>query len=396
MAVDTSQLAPAPHEPRDSHERKGKKSWNVRLVASVAAAALAVGFGASRLLSSEDEPTNRPPAAAGGLVPGNGEAQPTPSASETTETEVQLSPAEQQIKLFERVDLPATAISAEYLTPLIDRNALDTYIGVDGGVGLYPDAETDITSQRRAFYNLTPEDIDTELNRIELLMTGTHLDVVDGKVVRVPNTKLMENGIFRGAMSTTLIEENTVGLEDRNGKTADMKSAGAAGTLADAGEDRPGMQIAAEMLKADARVETYYAQNPEEMRQVPETNPAAVIEASFATHGNVPYNFVENRLIAASGVNDGDVLDGPNYETTRIVDVYDFEIKNADSTKTINLLGVSIVGETQNKQLFTMTVALIPTEKSMGVSQEGTFVLKDAPENTFHAVLVGKDEPARK
>ena len=394
MALDTP-TAPAPHNPHDSHERE-KKGINPRLVAAIAAGAVGLvggGIAVSRLLSSGEDPSaDKRPVAVGPAVPGaNDEVQPTPSTSESVETDAPLTPLEEQAKLFERLDLPETAIADADLRPLIDRNALDIYIGVDGGVGLYPDVQKYIDSERRAFYLLTPEDIEAELNRLDLMVTGTHLDVVDGKVVAVPNTTLMEGGEFRGAMSKDSIKETTDRLVQEKGDTPEMRSAGAASTLANAADDVIGLQLMGKMLAAEGRVAEYYVTNPDEEPQLSQTNSAGFAESAYAAHGNVNRSAVDNRIEVARKLMHGETTyDQPAFETTRIVDVYDYEIKNADGTKTMNVLGAAIVGQTQSGKSFTMTVAMIPTEKAMGVTPEGKFALMDAPEDTFHTVLIGK------
>jgi hypothetical protein len=401
MAIDVP-TAPAPPHPQHAHQHEPRKRMSRKLIATIAAGALGVvGFGASRLLSSGEDPSlDKRPVAVGPAVPGTpsagieGDGQPTPSAQptpESTQEGANLSPLEKQAKLFERVGLPASALTYDDLAPVVDPHALDIYKGVDGGMGLYPTIEQDISSQRRAFGSITPEDIEAELNRLDHVVTGTHLDVVDDKLVTVPNTKLMEGGEFRQAMSKDTIKKNTDDLIKAKGNSLEIKSAGAAGTLANAGDDVIGLQLMSKMLAAEARVAEYYVGHPDEEQKLSDTTSATLGEATFLAHGDVNSSAVINRIEVAREMLLGQAQYDPLvYDTARVAELYELPLKTADGKKNATILGAAIVGQTQSGKSTSMYVAMIPAEKAMGVTPDGKFALQEAPEGTFNTVLIGK------
>lgn len=367
------------------------------MIAGLTAVGLAAtGFVASRFLDSgEDTSKDKTPVAVGPVVPGtevpveqapSEQPTPSPTASETAQEGAPLSPLEIQAKQLERVDLPDTAISVEDLQPLIDPNALDIYKGVNGGVGLYPEIQAGIDSQRGVFFSMNAEDIAAELDRLDRVITGTYLDVVDGKVVSLPNTTLMQDGIFREPTTKESIAETTEDMVKELGNSLETKSAAVASTLARIADDETGLKLMSKLLEAEGRVAEQYVTNPDEQQQVAETNEATIGEATYLAHGNVNPSAVEARTAYARNMMLGTATYDPLvYKTARIAGVYERKLKNADGTKTSNILGAAIVGQTQAGKSVTMTVALIPAEKI--VDSTG---VKNAPENAFHVVLIGK------
>jgi hypothetical protein len=352
-------------------------------VLGLAAASAAIFIGSR---GSEDDPENtvpKPPTTVAGPVT-PGPATPSPQATQ----EQGLSPLEEQRRLFERVQIPASAITAAELEQYVDPNALDLFVGVDGGIGLYPEVKRDLSEHKKVFDSLTIDDVAASMDRLEKVVTGTHLDVVDGKVVPVANSKLLADGVFRAPVSKELFVRNSEGLT--------AKGAGVAGTLADVARDSTTIRTAAEMMKAEQRVAEHYAQHPDETGQINNTNSAGLIESTFASHGTVEANIVDSRLALALRVASGDVttIDSPNYADSRVVGVHEKVLKNADGTQTVSIIGVSLIGADQSGELYSAYVTLVPATTTMGPSPDGpTFEPAPPQEDTFNALLVGKSSP---
>ncbi len=373
-------------QPQETTAQESRRPWGKIALVGSAVTALVAGvalqLGSRSSDADPEDPAPRPPATVSGPV------TPGPTSSpEVTQAE-QLSPLEKQARMFERAQIPATAITAAELKGYIDPNALDLFVGVDGGVGLYPEVQADLTEHKKLFYLLGVEDIVASLDRLEKVMTGTHLDVVNGKVVPVDNATLMDEGVFRTPVSKDLFTRNSEGLTNIG--------AGVAGTLADVARDSVTIRTAAEMMKAEQRVAEYYEAHPDEKTQVSDTNSAGVIESTFANRGTVDAGVVDSRLGLALRVSSGEVtaIDFPNYEDCRVVGVDERVIKNANGSETVRIIGVSLVGADQGGELFSAYVTLVPATTTMGPSPDGpTFELAKPQEGTFNAVLIGKSSP---
>ncbi len=385
-----------------SSEKKGwvKYAAGGTVAALVATAAVLFARG-----GGEEDPidTPRKPSESAPVTPGPSPSAERPSPSATpTERVPEL---EQQRQLFERLQVPTSAVSAEELEAYkdADPNALDLYKGVNGGEGLYPGIDRTLIDHNLSFGALTTENLEDALNRNDEIYTGFYLDVVDGKLTKVPNTKLMEDGIWRSTLSkkkiTEFSKDNGSGSTEVEDRQTPIHIA-AAGLLVFADDSEPTIRLAADLVNAQGRVAKFRQDNPDDKTSF-EGNPTSAVDMISSAYAfDVSINESNDRLFTAERLAKGEIqsITLPNFGDSRIVRVHEQERKTADGKTELNVLGVTLIGkESVTNKPFVVTLALVPAEHDFKYdTATKKFTLIEVPANdpVYHAMLVKKTYPS--
>jgi hypothetical protein len=304
-----------------------------------------------------------------------------PSASDSPP----MSGLEKQKALFARLKIPSSSLSVEKLQQWKDPNALDLLVGVDGGIGLWPEVEDDLSTHGRSLGQMQPEDFAEILDRYERYVTGTYLDVKDGKVVDLPVSELMlSEGWFREALSDDALNnyrKDAAGMPDQQI---------VAGMFVSNALDAVALQTAGKLIEAEGRVGAYWQEHPDQTQRLSEVSSVGALETSFAQQ--LSYEYIKSRQALAERMAGGDYAANalPNWADCRVARHHWLRYKSADGKDELTVLGAGIVGTFQGSgQLFAATVVFLPARHKLAADQEGLkFVMTDAQPGEYHAFLV--------
>lgn len=395
MAVDTS-LAPASQEPQGSQERHGPRLSKNKIIASIATLAtglVATGVLVYRGISGDGpERSAATPTISRDQTPGtnarpSSEASPSSSSSPNTSPSSipsstpseALSPLDQQKELFQKVTLPETVMSYDFLNEYTaNPSVLDIYRGVDGGKGLYPEIDRRVNEVRQELGQIEPSDLRAHQTLTANILSGTYTDIVDGKPVSMTADKFFDTGLglplSRESIDATLEDAETAGAS--KSKILGMLLLSAAKSSAVSATEKA--------MSAETKVVTWNIDFPDKPATLSTVNSATVAELGFIGHGGVQSDRVNKFM---DGVRGG-ASEQIDFDTIEILEPHLTPLRTADGVDTEPSLGVvvhyKLAGNPNTVHI--ASIGFVPAENVLKQNEQGKWTIQPG-EGQFYACI---------